>query len=68
MSHQLNQSIFVLMIIYLGFWLTSILFGNIIIPNLAIENATTKLFYSRLFVQLNRLATVLNAPVLYFSR
>jgi hypothetical protein len=67
MGHQINQSILVLVIIYMGFWLTSIL-SHIILPNLAIENATTKLFYSQLFVQVTRLATVLNAPVLYFSR
>jgi hypothetical protein len=67
MGQQLNKSILVLLLIYLCFWMTGII-GTLVIPSLAFDNAVTKLFYARLLVQLTRLATVLNAPVLYFCR
>jgi hypothetical protein len=57
----------VLVLIYSGFWLTSSI-GNILITSLAYDNAVTKVFYTRLIAQWPRLATVLNAPVLYFCR
>jgi hypothetical protein len=66
-NHQLNLSIFVLVFIYLGFWMTTLI-SNIVIPSMAFDNAVTKLFYARLLGQMTRLASMLNAPVLYFCR
>jgi hypothetical protein len=66
-NQRINKSIFVLITIYLLLWSISILFSSILIPNSTLD-PQSKVFLSRLFVQLNRLATALNAPVLYFCR
>ena len=64
----LNKSILVLLFLNTSFWLINMLVGNIILPNTTALPADLKLLLSRLVVQLGRVATAINAPVLYFCR